>query len=184
MAKEKEQKQEKKEKTKAESPKKDRREEKRGMKVVIRILGTDVDGEKPVKTAILKIKGVSHAFAGAVVKAAKITDEAKLGSFSESEIKNLEEIIKNPKEHGIPNWVLNRRKNAADGKDIHVSSSDVDITKKFDVKRLIDNKSYKGVRHMLGLPVRGQRTRSSFRKGKTVGVVRKAARIQSGAKKK
>ena len=33
---------------------------------------------------------------------------------------------------------------------------------------------------MYGMPVRGQRTRSSFKKGKTVGVVRKAVRMQSG----
>jgi small subunit ribosomal protein S13 len=66
------------------------------------------------------------------------------------------------------------------GIDMHMSGSDVDVTRKFDVQRMVDKKTYKGVRHMLGLPVRGQRTKSSFRKGRTVGVVRKAARLTAG----
>ena len=63
---------------------------------------------------------------------------------------------------------------------MHVSSHDVDVTRKFDVQRMIDKKTYKGVRHMLGLPVRGQRTRSSFRRGRTVGVIRKSVRLAAG----
>ena len=48
-------------------------------------------------------------------------------------------------------------------------------------------KSYKGMRHAYGLPVRGQRTRGNFRKGVTVGVMKKAAKIAqaaAGAEKK
>ena len=49
-----------------------------------------------------------------------------------------------------------------------------------DIDKLKKIRCYRGVRHMQGLPVRGQRTRSSFRKsGKTVGVSReKAARTK------
>jgi len=60
---------------------------------------------------------------------------------------------------------------------MHMSGVDMKVSEKFDIKAMIDKKSYKGVRHMLGLPVRGQRTKSSFRKGKTVGVVRKKMRV-------
>ena len=63
------------------------------MKVVIRILGTDVDGEKPLRHALLRVKGVGHSYANAIIKAAKLDPNAKLGSFSESEIKELEERI-------------------------------------------------------------------------------------------
>ena len=154
--------------------------EKKGMRVVIRVLGTDVDGEKSVRTAILKIKGVGHSFANAICKAADINPNKKLGSFTESEIARLEEVINDPTKVGLPAWTLNRRKDIESGKDMHVSSSDVDVSKKFDVQRMVDKKSYKGVRHMLGLPVRGQRTRSSFRRGRTVGVIRKSVRIASG----
>jgi small subunit ribosomal protein S13 len=167
------------EKGRDSKPKVDRREAGRA-RVIVRVLGTDLDGEKGVAQAILKIKGVSHSFANAICKAAKIDPEKKLGTFTESEIHELEEAIKDPLKHGVPAWVVNRRRDIESGGDMHMSSSDVVVTKKFDVQRMIDKRTYKGTRHMLGLPVRGQRTRSSFRKGKTVGVVRKSARIAAG----
>jgi small subunit ribosomal protein S13 len=172
------------EKGRSPKPKGDHREAGRA-RVIIRVLGTDVDGEKGVAQAILKIKGVSYSFANAVCKAAKIDPKKKVGSFSESEIDELEEVIKDPIKHGVPVWIVNRRRDIESGTDVHMSSSDIIVTKKFDVQRMIDKKTYKGTRHMLGLPVRGQRTRSSFRKGRTVGVVRKSARIaQTGSGKK
>jgi len=152
----------------------------RRMRVIVRVLGTDLDGEKDIVHAILKIKGVSHSFANAICTAAKIDSHKKLGSFTESEIAELEKAIKDPLEVGVPVWIVNRRKDIEVGKDLHVSSSDVDVARKFDVQRMIDKKTYKGVRHMLGLPVRGQRTRSSFRHGRTVGVIRKSVRLTAG----
>ena len=161
-----------------------RRDDHKGMRVIIRILGTDVDGEKAVRTAITRVKGVGHTFANAICKAAKIDPKKKVGSFTESEIARLEEVIKDPIKAGVPVWLVNRRRDLEDGADKHMASADVIVSKKFDIKRLIDKKTYKGVRHMLGLPVRGQRTRSSFRRGKTVGVIRKSARQQQSGKKK
>ena len=169
---------------KAERTVKTKKEEKKGMRVVVRVLGTDLDGERGVQNAILKIRGVGHTFAKAVCETAKIDPKRKLGSFTESEISDLEEVIKDPTKFGIPAWIVNRRRDMETGEDMHKTSSDVDVSKKFDVQRMIDKKSYKGVRHMLGLPVRGQRTKSSFRKGKTVGVVRRAARIAASPKTK
>ena len=85
----------------------------------------------------------------------------------------MEETLKNPTKFGIPAWVMNRRRDLVTGEDVHLVGADLEFAQKQDIKRMIDIKSYKGVRHMFGLPVRGQRTRSSFRKGRTVGVVRK-----------
>lgn len=161
-----------------------RTKEKHRMRMIIRVLGTDLDGEKDVAHAILKIKGVSHSFANAICKTAKIDPNKKLGSFTESEIAELEKAIKEPLEIGIASWLLNRRKSIESGKDSHVSGPDIDVTRKFDIQRMIDKKNYKGVRHMFGLPVRGQRTRSSFRRGKTVGVIRKSVRLATGTGKK
>lgn len=177
MAEKKAEKAEKGEKKKAPEDKK----EPHRMRVLVRVLGTDLDGDKKVGTAILKIRGVSHSFSKAICGAAKIDSNKKLGSFTENEIAELEQAIKSPLELGVPVWIVNRRKNIEDGKDLHVSSAGVDVSTKFDVKRMIDKKSYKGVRHMLGLPVRGQRTRSSFRHGRTVGVIRKSVRLTAGA---
>lgn len=160
-----------------------RKDEKR-LRVLVRVLGTDIDGEKSVKHAILKIKGVGHTFANAICKAAKVDPNKKLGSFTEGEIAELEKVIRDPIKFGVPAWMVNRKKDIETGADTHITSSDVDVTRKFDIQRMIDKKTYKGVRHMLGLPVRGQRTRSSFRRGRAVGVIRKSVRISSGVDKK
>ena len=57
-------------------------------------------------------------------------------------------------------------------------SSDLDLTQKFDIRKLRKIKCYRGMRHSRGdrklkVRVRGQRTRSTARRGKTGGVVRK-----------
>ena len=49
------------------------------------------------------------------------------------------------------------------------------FTQDNDIKMMKKMRSYKGIRHSLGLPVRGQRTKSNFRKnkGKVLGVRKK-----------
>ena len=163
--KEEEKKPEKKEKIKVVQPKK--------AKSIVRVAGTDLDGEKQVWIALKKIKGISFSMSRAVCKAANINPRTKLKDLSEEQVKLLEDVIKNPGNFGIPSFLFNRRKDRETGKDLHLTSSELEIQTKMDIQRMIDLKTYKGIRHMLGLPVRGQRTRSSFRKGRTVGVVRK-----------
>ena len=58
------------------------------------------------------------------------------------------------------------------GEDIHLIESDLDMTLRDDLNRMKKTRSYKGRRHEVGLPVRGQRTKSTFRKSATVGVRR------------
>jgi small subunit ribosomal protein S13 len=149
---------------------------------IVRVLNTDLDGEKPLINALRGIKGISFTFSKAICQASGFNPKTKLGSLTESDIQKLEKIIKDPLSYGIPPYLLNRRKDRETGKDIHLSGADADVYKKFDIQRMIDLKTYKGVRHMLGLPVRGQRTRSSFRKGRVVGVVRKAIKITAEKK--
>jgi small subunit ribosomal protein S13 len=98
----------------------------------------------------------------------------------EKEIKKLEDVIKNPEKYDVPDYILNLRKNPHTGKDEHFTGAELQIqTRKIigDMKKL---GSYVGIRHRKGLPVRGQRTRSSFRKSKSVGVSKK--RQQPGKK--
>lgn len=147
------------------------------IKAIVRVFGTDLDGEKPLIRALKGIKGISHAMSKAVCFASGFDPKTKLGSLSETDIKKIEEIIKNPTNYGIPSYLLNRRKDIETGKDVHLAGADLEVVRKFDIQREINIGSYRGVRHMLGLPVRGQRTRSSFRKGRAVGVVRKAVKI-------
>jgi len=148
---------------------------------IVRIVGTDVKGETQLFVALQKVRGVGGSLANAVCKVANFERSRKVGSLSDEEIKRIEEIIMNPLKFGIPAWMLNRRKDIEDGKDKHLVGAELEFTQKQDIKKMMKIKCYKGVRHMLGLPVRGQRTKSSFRKGRTVGVVRKK---QQPAKKK
>ena len=93
----------------------------------------------------------------------------------EEEIDKLEDAIKNPSKNNIPSWLLNRRADPETNEDKHVITSDLRLQTEFDIKRLKKIKSYKGLRHAVGLPVRGQKTKSNFRKnkGKAMGVKRK-----------
>ena len=155
---------------------------------LVRVAGTDLDADKPVFAAIARIKGISHTMSMAVCKVSEVDPFQSLGKLGEKEITAIEAVIKDPASFGLPRWMLNRRSDPETGKDSHVSGADVKVTMQFDIKRMVDKKSYKGVRHMLGLTVRGQRTKSSFRKGGSVGVVRKSALQQrqpkpSGEKK-
>jgi len=160
-------------KTKAAKP---ARPKKKEIRTLVRIANTDLDGEKQLVIALTKIKGVSHAMARAICSAAGFDPRSKLGSLKEPDMQKIEKMIVNPVKFGVPSFLFNRKRDVKTGKDIHFVAADLEMTTKFDVQRMIDIKSYKGVRNMLGLPARGQRTRSSFRKGKSVGVVRKAAK--------
>ena len=88
-------------------------------------------------------------------------------------MKRLEEAILNPQSLGIPGGMLNCRNEPLTGRTRHLTASQLDFTHKMDINELKKMKCYRGVRHIQGQPVRGQRTRSSFRKGKSVGGRRK-----------
>jgi small subunit ribosomal protein S13 len=146
-----------------------------GIRNIVRVLETNLDGSKPVSLAIGRIRGVSFMLANAVSQKFGASGK-KVGDLSEDEIKRLEDIIGNPGKHGIPSWLLNRRADPESGEDRHLSVSTMDFTKTMDINEMKKKKSYRGVRHIQNLPVRGQRTRGSFRRGKVVGVSKKKAR--------
>ncbi len=144
-------------------------------KHLVRIVNTDVLGSKTVLYSLRKIKGVSTMFANAVLSVAGVDKAKKAGVLTEAEIKRIEEVLRNPLENKIPVWMLNRRKDYTTGDDKHLLTSDLEFQKTNDVKRLMKIKSYRGLRLSWGLTVRGQRTKSNFRrnKGKVTGVKRK-----------
>lgn len=151
------------------------------IKGIVRIVGTDVKGETQLFTSLQKIRGVGGVLANAVCRVHNLDRNRKVGTLTSIEIKKIEETLKNPSKFGIPSWMLNRMKDMETGEDRHLVGPDLKFTHEQDIKRMIKIKSYRGVRHMFGLPVRGQRTKSSFRKGRTVGVVRK--KMQPAKKK-
>lgn len=147
-------------------------------KQLVRLVDADIPGNWPLYAALRKIKGVSFSFAHAVCSVLDTDVNKKIGSLNEKELQKIEEVIRNPLKHKVPKWLLNRLKDYDTGEDKHLLTSDIKFRQDFDIKRLRKIKSYRGTRHGARLPVRGQRTRSHFRKGSAVGVKRK-----SGGKK-
>lgn len=142
---------------------------------IVRICETDLDGTKKLSSALLRIKGIGHAIAAAVPTVAGIDGNFLVGNLTEQQVEHIEDVIKNIFKY-VPSHMLNRRRDIATGEDRHFVESDLTLTRKFDIDFMKKIRCYKGVRHELGLPVRGQRTRSSFRTGIIVGVARKAAK--------
>lgn len=149
---------------------------------IIRFVETNLDGNKAVEDAIRRIDGISFMLSNAIAKKCGFMGK-KIGQLSEGELKRLEEAILNPQSIGIPSWMLNHRNEPMTGKDRHITASQLEFTHKMDINELKKMKCYRGVRHIQGQPVRGQRTRSSFRKGKSVGVKRKKESPAAAAKK-
>jgi len=141
---------------------------------ILRIIDTDVDGSLKAPYALKKIKGISLSLANAVLRKAGINPDVRAGFLTDAEIERIEEIIKEPTRHGLPNWLLNRRKDLETGKDIHLISADLSLKAKMDIEQMKEIKSWRGYRHAYGLKARGQRTRTTGRKGKAVGVKKKA----------
>lgn len=148
-------------------------------KRIIRILDTNLDSNLKISRALSKIKGISFMFSNAICASNGINPETRLSSLDDNQVRMLEQSIKNP---AIPAWMLNRRKDMKTGKDIHITSSDIDIMLREDVMAMKKMRAYKGIRHEMGQPVRGQRTRNTSRKNKSVGVVKKKAMPQKSAK--
>jgi len=145
----------------------------REFRLILRFMGTDIDGTKKVAYGLGKIRGVGPNLAFAVVRAAKINPEARMGALSDGELSRVEDVIKDPLKHGIPPRMVNRRKDIETGRDMHLVGADLALKIKSDIDLMKDIKSWKGVRHSLGLKVRGQRTRTTGRSGKAVGVKKK-----------
>ncbi len=140
---------------------------------IVRIARTDIDGTMKLDKALSAVKGVGHRLSFILVKAAGLNPDQRAGFITDEDIEKLEEILKEPQKFGIPNWMVNRRKDMASGLDKHIVGADLDFQLKMDIDYLMKTKCWRGIRHGLGLKVRGQRTRCTGRKGRTVGVTRK-----------
>jgi small subunit ribosomal protein S13 len=152
-------------------------EQQKDFKHIVRIANTDLDGNRPISQALRKITGISFMFSNAVCNISGIDATKKSGELTEDETKKITDIIENPLKFKIPEWLLNRRKDMADGQPKHLLTGDLKFQQENDIKILRKIKCYRGTRHSSGLPVRGQRTKSNFRKNKgklSLGVKKKA----------
>ncbi|MEK6820725.1 MAG: 30S ribosomal protein S13 [Nanoarchaeota archaeon] len=155
----------------------EKREETKQEENLIRILGTDIPSEKSVYAGLTRIKGIAWSFSNAICNVLNINKRKKLKELGEEDIKKIIEFVKNP---NLPKFILNRRKDFETGQDMHLVGAESELQKDFDIKRLRKIRSYRGFRHALGQPTRGQRTRSHFRKHKAVGVMKKGKIRKSG----
>ena len=148
---------------------------------IVRILGRDLDGTKKIAPSLSEIKGVGNSFGNAIASSLKIDNRVRLGQLSDKQLQQVEAALKDVSSLSLPAWMYNRRKDIDSGTNIHRFGSDLDFTIKNDVEREKNLLSWRGVRHSLGLKVRGQRTRTTGRKGRTVGVKKSAVQAAQHA---
>ncbi|KAL0713174.1 hypothetical protein Bca4012_020152 [Brassica carinata] len=161
---------------------------------ILRVLNTNVDGKQKIMFALTSIKGIGRRLANIVCKKADVDmnksaaystlpslffftclpeRQNRAGELSAAEIDNLMTIVANPKQYKIPDWFLNRQKDYKDGKYSQVVSNALDMKLRDDLERLKKIRNHRGLRHYWGLRVRGQHTKTTGRRGKTVGVSKK-----------
>ena len=117
-----------------------------------RILGVDIPKEKRTEIALTYLFGVGRSLSNKILKEAAVDPNKRAKDLSDKEVSTITSVI--------------QKSNIKVEGDLRR-----DIQQ--NIKRLIDIKSYRGSRHVKGLPVRGQRTHTNARtrKGprKTVG---------------
>ncbi len=149
---------------------------------IVRILDTDLEGKRLVPYSLCGIKGIGRRVAQTIVATAGIDPRKKMGELSDDEIERLKVAISGA-EKRLPWWMLNRRRDLLTGEDKHIMGSDLMLKFRDDLNLLRKIRSYRGIRHERGLKVRGQRTRSTGRKGMVVGVIRKKTLARAGGGK-
>lgn len=140
---------------------------------LVRVAGTDLDGSKKLAYALTGIKGVGIRLAEAIIRVVGLDPNIRMGFISDQDVRKIEEVLANPVKYGIPKWMVNRQKDVSSGEYLHLTGSDLTLAIKTDIDDMRRMKSYRGIRHALGLKVRGQHTKTTGRKGQTVGVRRK-----------
>lgn len=138
---------------------------------IVRILNTDVDGNKNIILGLQSVKGVGSRVARIVAKRTGIPINEVFGNLTEEQTAEIENILNSYVEFA-PAWAINRQCDIETGEDMHLYGVNLDTMNKDDINRLKMIKCYRGRRHEQGQKVRGQRTRSNGRTGLTMGVSR------------
>lgn len=140
---------------------------------IVRVAGRDIDGQENLLQGLTRITGVGLRLSKAILTQLEIDPYSRLGHITDDQISKIEKILKDPVGVGIPHWYVNRQRDRTSGRMLHLTSSDLEFAHRSDIDRLKRIRSWRGVRHSLGLKVRGQHTRTTGRGGAAVGVSRK-----------
>lgn len=147
------------------------REEKQQAELM-RIMGTDVRANSDILHGLSQIKGIGIMFSNAICHVLKLDKSRKFGSLTEKEIETVENFLSDPVKKGIPTWMLNNRQDFETGVDQHLIAKDIDFHQLQFRRRVSKLKTYKSLRYRANLPVRGQRTKSNFRRNKTLAAMK------------
>ncbi len=107
-----------------------------------RIAGVNVPDNKRVIIALTYIHGIGRTSAKRIADACGITHDRRMNSVTEDELNAIRKEIES---------------------DNYTIEGDLRREISLNIKRLMDMKSYRGLRHRLNLPLRGQRTRTNAR---------------------
>ena len=122
-----------------------------------RIAGVDIPKQKRGVIALTYIFGIGRSRAQAILEKAGVSEDKKVSEWNDEEIGNIREAVGSFKIEGE-------------------LRSEVQL----NIKRLMDIGCYRGIRHRVGLPLRGQRTKNNSRtrkgKRKTVANKKKATK--------
>ena len=132
-----------------------------------RLLGVNIPEEKRVEIALTSIYGIGRKNVQLIIKRANIDIDKRAKDLTNEEIARLQKAVETVPVEGMLRKVITE-----------------------NIKRLQQIKSYRGLRHLSNLPVRGQRTRTNARvkRGKrmTIGALKKDAmqKVQVASKEK
>jgi small subunit ribosomal protein S13 len=141
-------------------------------KHIVRLANSDIPGKQKVNYGLTSIRGVGFRMATIIAKEAEVDLKARIGDLSDEDIQNLGEVLEDLQDSS-PVWMRNRLKDYDSGEDLHLYSSERDMTLRDDLNRLRKARCYRGIMHETGQKVRGQRSRSNGRSGLSMGVQRK-----------
>jgi len=118
-----------------------------------RVIGIDIPDSKRLEVSLTYLYGVGRKLSNDIIKELGLNKDMRANKLTEEDIARLNAILQSK----------------------YVVEGDLRRQVQNNIKRLINIHSYRGMRHRLGLPVRGQRTRtnSRTRKGKRKTVANK-----------
>ena len=139
---------------------------------MLRMADTDIDGLKPLRTALTAVKGIGNRTAVNICNITGFDPSLKAGFLNQGQQDELRQAIDDYAQN-VPLWMLNRQRDLESGDELHLAGQDLKLMREDDISRLRSIKCYRGIRHAGGHKVRGQRGRSNGRFGLTLGVQRK-----------
>lgn len=123
-----------------------------------RISGVDIPDDKRGEIALTYIYGIGRSVSGKILEQAGIDKNKRVKEWNDEQINNVRQIIAND----------------------HRIEGELRAEVQMNIKRLMDIGAYRGIRHRIGLPVRGQSTKNNARtkkgKRKTIANKKKATK--------